>query len=111
MGYAAERETTEFQSDVDEARVARVEQVVSRLYSPRLGWTGLQPTLEQVSALYRWRILVRDSQGRIMADSHPKFDLPGKGGTASRARTILRLAASKTPSRPWRRPRRPLSFS
>ena len=80
VGYAAERETTEFQSDVDEARVARVEQVVSRLYSPRLGWTGLQPTLEQVSALYRWRILVRDSQGRIMADSHPKFDLPGKGG-------------------------------
>lgn len=23
---------------------------------------------------------MRDSQGRIMADSHPKFDLPGKGG-------------------------------
>ena len=80
VGYAAERETNEFQSNVDKARVARVEQVVSRLYSTRSGWSGLQPALEHASALYRWRILVKDSQGRVMADSHPKVGLPGRGG-------------------------------
>lgn len=80
VGYAADQDATQFQSEVDEARVTRVERVFSGLYSPLRGFSGLQPALDHASALYRWRIVVRDSQGRVMADSHPKFDPPGRGG-------------------------------
>ena len=80
VGYATDREATQFQSEVNEARVTRVERVFSRLYSPLRGWSGLQPALEHTSALYRWRIVVRDSQERVMADSHPKFELPRRSG-------------------------------
>ncbi|MEE9198665.1 MAG: ATP-binding protein [Dehalococcoidia bacterium] len=76
VGFAAQREVDRFQQDVDEVRAARVEQLVSQFYAARRDWTGVQPTLEQVGSLYGWRIVVSDTQGRIVGDSHRRFTAP-----------------------------------
>ena len=76
VGYAAKQETDLFQQEVEEARTARIEQVVSRYYAARQGWAGLQPTLEQAGSLYGWRIVVSDPQGRTVGDSHQRLAIP-----------------------------------
>ena len=75
VGFAAQREAARFQQEVEAARAARVEQLVSRYYSARR-WTDLQPTVEQAGALYGWRIVVTDSQGQVVGDSHLRFGRP-----------------------------------
>ena len=70
VGTAAQREAERFQEEVEEARAARVEQVVSRHYSTRRAWTGLQPAIEQAGSLYGRRIVVTDLGGQVVGDSH-----------------------------------------
>ncbi len=76
VGFAAQREVERLQQEVEEGRAARVEQLVSQSYSARRGWTDLQPTVEQAGALYGWRIVVKDSQGNVVGDSHLQFGRP-----------------------------------
>ena len=73
VGFAAQREVEKFQLEVEEARAARIERVISRFYAARQGWSGLQPTLEQAGSLYEWRIRVKDMQGRVVGDSHQRL--------------------------------------
>ncbi len=70
VGLAAQREVERFQQEVEEARAARLEQVVSQYYSTSRGWSGLQPAIEQAGSLYGWRIMVTDGGGQIVGDSH-----------------------------------------
>ena len=69
VGYAAEREADQFQQEVEEARAARLGEVVNRHYSRNQAWTGLQTPLEQAGSLYGWRIVVRDADEQIVADT------------------------------------------
>ncbi len=75
VGFAAQREAERFQQEVEDGRAARVEKLISRAYSARR-WTDLQPTVEQAGALYGWRIVVTDSQGQVVGDSHLRFGNP-----------------------------------
>ena len=77
VGFTAKQATERFERDVEEARAARMEQMVTQYYATRRGWVGLQPAIEQASSLYGWRIVVRDMEGRIMADSHREFSAAG----------------------------------
>ena len=76
VGVTTNRAVEKYQQEVDEARAARMEQMVTQYYSTRRGWTGLQPYIEQASSLYGWRIVVRDADGIILADSHYGFSNP-----------------------------------
>ena len=69
VGYAAEREADRFQQKVEESRAARLGEVVTRHYSRNQAWAGLQTPLEQAGSLYGWRIVVRDTDGRVVADT------------------------------------------
>ena len=80
VGYVAQREADRFQQGLEEARAARMERVISRIYSSRQDWTGLQPTLEQAGSLYGWQIVVSDSQGQVVGQSHQGFDFLREGG-------------------------------
>ena len=73
VGFAAEQESEQFQQELEEARAARIEQLVSQHYSTRRAWTGLQAALEQAGSLYSWRIVVNDSAGEIVVDTHRRF--------------------------------------
>ena len=76
VGLAANREADQFDERLEEARAARVEQMISRLYSERQDWGELQAIVEQAGSLYDRRIVVTDSEGRIVADSHFRFGRP-----------------------------------
>ena len=85
VGFAAQQETDRFQREVEEARAARVELIVSRYYAARKGWLGIQPVLERAGSLYGWHIAVSDLQGQMVAESHhPAGSI--KGGPKRRTR-------------------------
>ena len=77
VGLTAKQATERFQQELEEARAARMEYLVTQYYSARRGWVGLQPAIEQAGSLYGWRIVVRDMEGHILADSHQRFGTNG----------------------------------
>ena len=70
VGYAAKREADAFQEKVEAARVARMEHVVSRLISDKKPRGDVQSAIDDAGRLYGWRIVIRDSEGHLVADSH-----------------------------------------
>ncbi|MEE9248928.1 MAG: ATP-binding protein [Dehalococcoidia bacterium] len=77
VGVAAQGETERLQGDFDKIRADRLERLVSQFYSSRRNLSGLQTVIEQAGSLYGRRILLRNSEGQIVADSHEKFGPPG----------------------------------
>ena len=69
VGYTAKQATNQFERDVEEARAARIEQMITQYYAASRGWGGLQPAIEQASSLYGVNIVVKDSSGNVIADS------------------------------------------
>ena len=51
VGYAAEKEVERFERSQENARIARVQQVIARFYSDRRELTQLQAVLEQAGPL------------------------------------------------------------
>ncbi len=72
-GYAANREVEQFSDRLEEARAARVEEMISLAYSQNRSWSGIQGIVERAGDLYGRRIVVRDAQGRLIADSQADF--------------------------------------
>ena len=70
VGYAAKREADNFQENVEAARVARMENVVSKLLADGKEPAEVQNALDDAGRLYGWRIVLRDRDGRLVADSH-----------------------------------------
>ena len=79
VGYVAQKEADRFQLGLEAARTARIERVISRIYSNRQDWTGLQATLEQAGSLFGWQIVVSDSQGQVVGRSHEGIDFLRSG--------------------------------
>ena len=72
-GYAANREVEQFSERLEEARIARVEEMISLSYSQSRDWSGIQSIVERAGSLYGRRIVVTDAQGRLIADSQAGF--------------------------------------
>ena len=70
VGYAAKREADAFQEKVEAVRVARMENVVSKLLANKISPAGVQSAVDDAGQLYGWRIVLRDREGRLVADSH-----------------------------------------
>ena len=70
VGIAAEREVDRFEARQDEARAARVQQLVCRFYSDRRDWSELQPLLDEAGPVSGRRIIVTDQKGEVVGDSH-----------------------------------------
>jgi signal transduction histidine kinase len=92
VGFTARQATERFQQEVEEARATRMEQLVTHIYASSRSWAGLQAAIEQASSLYGWRIVVRDMEGRIMADSHQALDTYGM--TAMRGSRLFTVRSS-----------------
>lgn len=76
VSYAAKQQTNDFRQAADRARAHRMESVLSHYYATHGHWSGLDPQLRQAGDLYGWRIVVRDSQGNVVADSRPIHSAP-----------------------------------
>lgn len=75
-----QREVAAFADEVTGARAERLDRLVSDSYENAGGWEGVQLALEQVSALYDWRVVIEDEFGDIVGDSHFLFNrMPMRG--------------------------------
>lgn len=70
VGVTANQAAEQFDREVEEARAARIGQMISEYYAATAGWGDLQQIVEQAGALYGVRVVVRDTNGRIVADSY-----------------------------------------
>ena len=96
-GYAANRHANRFEALADDARDARLQQVLSGHFPRSPNPTGLQTALEDAASLYGGRIIVTDPDGQVIADSeraNPRppaypsrrprgFSLTSDGGTVA----------------------------
>ena len=84
VGYTSGQDTERLERDIDDARLAKMNLLVTKSYTERRGWEGIQQAVEGVSSLYGWRVLVMDQDRKIRADSHLDFgqfgDLALNGG-------------------------------
>jgi signal transduction histidine kinase len=74
VGYAAKQEVERLEARQEDARNARVQQVISRFYTDRRDQAQLQTVLEQTARLSGRRIIVRGPNGQIVGDSHLRLD-------------------------------------
>ena len=79
IGYAARQEVERIQPEIEDARAARVEDVVSRFFGARQDWSGVQVVVERAGSLYSRHIVVVDDRGRVVGDSRLRFGRPPKG--------------------------------
>ena len=94
VGRVADREAERLQQDIEEIRAARIQDMISSQFQGRPSppslsgltslprfpglpeLTGLQGALEQIGSLYHWRIVVNTPDGRLVADSHTRYNQP-----------------------------------
>ena len=70
VGFTANQAAEQFDREVEEARAARIGQMITDYYTATRGWGGLQAAVEQASSLYGVRVQVKDADGGVIADSH-----------------------------------------
>ena len=74
VGYAAEKEVGRFEASQEQARIARVEQVMARFYRDQRDIAQLQSVVEQTGRVLGRRIVVRGRNGEILVDSHARVN-------------------------------------
>ena len=76
-GVVADKQTERFERDRGLAQEARVRQFVSNYYAGQQAWDQddprLQESVERTARVAGSRIVVYDSAGRVLADSHPSL--------------------------------------
>ena len=76
-GVVADKQTERFERDRGLAQEARVRQFVSNYYAGQRAWARddprLQESVERTARVAGSRIVVYDSAGRVLADSHPSL--------------------------------------
>jgi len=70
IGLATRGEIQRFQERGSQIQITRIENILSRYYQERSGWTGIQPVIEQMETMHGRRIVLTDSAGIVIADSH-----------------------------------------
>lgn len=50
-------------------QMARMRELLLRHYLDKRGWEGIQSTVEQMGQLYKWRVMIVDENGTVVADS------------------------------------------
>ncbi len=71
ISYAANKEVSRYQEELEQMRAARVKAMVEQTYRNRRPFTDAQSALEQAGALYGKRIVLSDGNGETIADSNP----------------------------------------
>lgn len=65
-----QRETRDFAAQVEASRTERAELLVENAYQANQNWSEVQLAVAQVGGLYGWRVVVTDTNGYVVADSH-----------------------------------------
>ena len=68
--YVTQQETEKFEREIESARSARAEKLVSDAYEIEGDWAQVQYSVHQLGALFGWRVVIANLDGYIVADSH-----------------------------------------
>jgi signal transduction histidine kinase len=98
-----------FEERHEKAHFARLLYVLTRYYSERGDWAGIQPQVEELGSLYGRRIVLTDKNGIVVADS--QADLVGQPYHPPAAETALLLPSAPSPPRPFLPPPPPVTES
>ncbi len=71
--YVTQQEVDRFQQELEDARAFGVQRFISQYYTENQDWAGLQKVLQQAGPLHAWEIVVRDSEGRVVGESHQRL--------------------------------------
>ncbi len=69
VGFTAHQAAEQFDREVEEARAARIGQMIQNYYTATRGWGDPQDAVEKAAALYGVRVMVKDASGNVVADS------------------------------------------
>ena len=72
VGIAAGKEMKRFEHEQESVEASRAQALVSGYYSDRRDWSELQLLLERTWPMWGQRIIVRNMDGEIVADSHAR---------------------------------------
>ncbi len=92
VGYAAEKEVERFERSQENARIARVQQVIARFYTERREQAQLQTVLEQAGRLSGRRIILRGVNGEVVGDSHRRFSAQRERPTPGTEPVVVMVA-------------------
>jgi signal transduction histidine kinase/arylsulfatase A-like enzyme len=73
MRAATEDSFDAYVENVSTARALRVENVLTRQYQRQRSWSGVEPVVRLVADLAGQRVVLADSQGRVVADSQDRL--------------------------------------
>ncbi len=83
--HTTRSEISRFEERVEEMRLGRIEDELSRYYYQQGSWEGIQPFIEQWGNIHGQRIILTDNQGTVIADSQGELlgepyqsDAPGR---------------------------------
>ena len=91
---ATQRETRHFAERVEAARAERAEILVQNAYQANHDWSEVQLAVSQVGGLFGWRVVVTDTNGYVVADSH-ELVMSTAGEPEHFDETRLRLSAAR----------------
>ena len=69
VGYQAEQNVQRLELEFQTARETRVQQFVSNLYLKSQKLSDIQQTLQKAEPLFKERVIIRDRNGVVLADS------------------------------------------
>jgi len=73
VNQSAQGEIQRFWESSEEARAARMDLELGRHYHMGMGWTGIQPVVEQMGGVAGRRVILCDPDGLVIADSEDEL--------------------------------------
>jgi signal transduction histidine kinase len=89
MGYNFQKQVDEYQAQLDQNTMSRIERVLVRYYTGLGSWSDVQSVVEQTGQFYGRRVILTDISGAVVGDSqgdllNKAFTLKWKGMTMPR---------------------------
>ena len=68
--YVTRNEITNLRNEIEDVKNIRAEELVKKTYEATNNWQDVQYAVQQVGTLFGWHVIIENSNGNIVADSH-----------------------------------------
>ena len=96
VSRTASGEVQRYETRTYDVRIGRVGALLAAYYLEQHGWVGVQPVLDQIGQLYNQRLVLIDTQGLVVADSHGMMHA-GQEAEFERPEKAIPIMAGQTP--------------
>jgi hypothetical protein len=92
VSRTASGEVERYETRTYDVRIGRVGALLAAYYLERQGWTGVEPVVDQIAQLYNQRLVLVDTQGLVVADSHGMMHVGDRADLEPRDKAIPIMA-------------------